>query len=149
MSYKLGTWDTLRDLGGFNKRLSKFFGGDGAELLSLQDDIDWAPAVDVTEDDESYALVADLPDVSKEDVQVTMKNGMLTLSGERQHEEEEKGKRYHRIERSYGKYQRHFRIPEDVDTSAITADFNNGVLKVLLPKNSETKSQEEKIEINT
>ena len=76
---------------------------------------DWSPQVDITEDDKEYLIKADLPEMKKDDVKVTMENGVLCISGERKTEKEEKTKKYHRVERSFGSFEREFMIPEDAD----------------------------------
>ncbi len=149
MSNGLAKWDPFRDLTEFQKRLASMFGGEGASLASFGE-ADWHPAVDVAEDDDAYLITADLPEVTKEDAQVRVKDGVLTISGERKRETEEgdKNKKFHRVERSYGKYERSFRVPDNVDPQAIKADFKDGVLKVTLPKGEEPEPEEHRIEVN-
>ena len=100
---------------------------------------DWAPAVDVQETDGEYVLKADLPEVKKEEVKVEMEDGILTIEGERKQEKEEKGKKFHRIERSYGKFVRRFALPTEVEAGAVRAEFKEGVLVVHLPKAATTR----------
>ena len=100
---------------------------------------DWAPAMDVEETENEYLVKADLPDVKKEDVKVTVENGILAVEGERRMEKEEKGKKFHRIERSYGKFVRRMAMPTDVDTQQVTAAVKDGVLNVHLPKSPAAK----------
>ena len=100
---------------------------------------DWTPAVDVSEDEKEYLIKAELPEVQKDDVKVTVENGMLRITGERKFEKEEKGKKYHRIERAYGSFERTFALPEDAKTDALTAEFKEGVLKVHLPKSEQAQ----------
>lgn len=118
--------------------LDRFFGPGLARFADNQKlaFADWAPAVDVSEDDKGYHVHADLPKVAKEDVHVTVENGVLTLTGERRFEQTEKdeAKKYHRVERSYGRFQRSFQVPDDVDTAQVSAVFKDGVLEVTLPK---------------
>jgi HSP20 family protein len=149
MSKSLSKWDPFRDLSEFQKRLAGIFGAEGSPLASFEE-ADWQPAVDVSEDDEGYLITADLPEVTKEDAHVTVKDGVLTISGERKREseEEDKKRKYHRVERSYGRYQRSFRVPEGVDPAKIQADFKDGVLKVRLPKGQEPEPEEHRVEVN-
>lgn len=122
-------------------------------LPSIRDELkrmgegEWAPAVDLAEDDKNYTITADLPDVKKEDMKLSFENGYLTLSGERRHESEDKDskKKYHRIERSYGSYQRRFSLPDNVDAEKISANFQDGVLEVTIPK---VEKEEEKSKID-
>ena len=125
------TWDPFKEL----SRLSTILGNDREELAKSGNQ-EWAPAVDIAEDEKSFTITADLPDVKKDDVKVTIQNGHLTISGERkfEKEEEDKKKKYHRIERCYGAYTRSFALPENVDGTAIKAEFKDGVLHVTLPK---------------
>jgi HSP20 family protein len=82
---------------------------------------------------------ADLPEMKKEDIKVNFENGLLSISGERKTEKEEKKKKYHRIERSYGKFERAFTLPEDADAAKLAAEFKDGVLRVHVPKNPSVK----------
>ena len=126
------SWDPFKEL----NRLSTVLGATPTSELAKAEHREWAPAVDISEDDEAFTITADLPDVKKEDVKVTVENGHVTLSGERrfEKEEEDKKKKYHRIERSYGSYFRSFALPENVNGEAVEAKFKKGVLKVKLPK---------------
>ena len=94
----------------------------------------WNPAVDIQETDSEFVLKADLPDVKKEDVKVEFKDGVLSVQGERKQEKEEKGKRFQKVERAYGKFFRRFVLPTDVDIEQTKAEFKDGVLHVHLPK---------------
>lgn len=94
----------------------------------------WAPAVDITESPREYTVKAELPGVKKEEVKINVENGVLTVSGERKAEHEEKDARFHRVERSFGSYSRSFSLPEDVVQDKIAAEYKDGVLFVHLPK---------------
>ncbi len=109
---------------------------------------DWAPAVDISETDKEYVIKAELPEVNKDDVRVNIQDDMLVIRGERRAEKEEKGRRYHRIERSYGTFARSFGIPEDADPTKITAEFRDGVLDVHLPKTTETKKRTIEVKVS-
>jgi HSP20 family protein len=109
---------------------------DGKEQLTVAD---WIPTVDISESDGEYLIKAELPEVKKEDVKVTVENGVLTLQGERRQEKEEQGKKYHRIERSYGSFVRSFTLPEAVDESGVKAEYKDGVLNLHLPKTEKVK----------
>jgi HSP20 family protein len=97
------------------------------------------PTVDISETDGEYLIKAELPEVKKEDVIVTVENGVLTLQGERRQEKEEKGKRFHRVERLYGSFVRSFSLPESVDESGVKAEYTEGVLNLHLPKSEKVK----------
>jgi HSP20 family protein len=100
---------------------------------------EWAPLVDLAEDDKEYLIKAELPEVKKEDVKVTVENGVLSIGGERKFEKEEENKKYHRIERAYGSFMRSFTLPQDAAGDKINAEFKDGVLKVHLPKSAQAK----------
>ncbi len=124
-------------------RLSSFFGrtptsleGQHEESLTLTE---WTPVVDISEDDKQYLIKAELPEIKREEVSVKVENGVLTLSGERKMEKEEKGKKYHRIERAYGSFTRSFTLPDDADGNKVTAHFKDGVLQVCVPKNERAR----------
>jgi HSP20 family protein len=136
----LTTWNPFQELDEGQDRLSTFFRGFPAlsfrfpkngERFKLPD---WSPLMDITEDDHEYLFKADLPEMKKDDVKVTIENDILSISGERKMEKEEKNKKYHRIERSFGTFERTFTIPEDADEKKIAAEFRDGVLRVHLPK---------------
>lgn len=103
----------------------------GVNLLS--------PRVDLTEADGTFELTAELPGMDENDIEVTIDSDMLTIKGEKTEEHAEKEKNYHLTERRYGAFQRSFRLPPNVDTAAIKADFDKGVLKITMPKTEESK----------
>jgi HSP20 family protein len=127
-------WDPFRDFEGLQARLHRLF----PDVPTRTEDESlfggWSPAVDIQETDNEFILKADLPDVKKEDVKVELEDGVLTVEGERRKEKEEKGKRFHKIERAYGKFVRHFTLPTEVDGPNVKAEFKDGVLNVRLPK---------------
>jgi len=135
-------WDPFRELDGLHARLSRMLGerpfirGVDTDNLSFGE---WAPAVDIQETDKEYIVKADLPEVKKEDVKVELEDGVLTVEGERKLEKEEKGKKFHKIEREYGKFVRRFALPIEIDAGRLSAEFKEGVLNVHLPKSPETK----------
>ncbi len=95
---------------------------------------DWNPSVDISETDNEYLIRAELPAVSREDVQITFDDGLLTVSGERRQKQEDKAERFHRIESFYGKFSRSFTLPEGVDAAAINAASKDGVVTIHVPK---------------
>src|SRR5213079_1678219 len=141
MQKTLTRWEPLREMEEFQNRLSTLFGrpqrrGNGREEITLPE---WTPLADITEDEKEYLIKAELPEIKKEDVKVTVENGVLTLTGERKLEKEETGKRYHRVERSYGSFVRSFSIPDDADASQVKAEFKDGILHVHLAKNEKAR----------
>jgi HSP20 family protein len=143
--------DPVHQLEDLQNRFARLFGFAPATTMSSSREAltvaQWAPSVDISEDDKEWLVQADLPQVKKEDVKVTVENGVLTITGERRFEKEEKDKKYHRIERSYGDFLRSFTLPEGADGSKVSAEFKDGVLKVHLPKSekAQTKSVEVKV----
>ena len=141
-------WNPLKDRDELESRLAAMFrtreatGNGGKEALTVAQ---WSPLVDITEDEKEYLIKAELPEMKKEDVRLTVENDVLAISGERKFEKEEKGKTYHRIERAYGSFVRSFSLPEDADGSKVSADYKDGVLQVHLPKSE--KSRPKAIEI--
>jgi len=134
-------WDPFRELEDMSERLNRVFSrpslrNSGKENLTVAD---WMPTVDISETEGEYLIKAELPEVRKEDVKVTVENGVLTLQGERRQEKEEKGKRFHRVERSYGSFVRSFTLPESVDESSVKAEYKDGVLNLHLPKSEKVK----------
>ena len=99
----------------------------------------WTPAVDVIEKGTAIIVKADLPGVKQEDIALTIDQGMLTIRAERKQEEDVKKEGYHRIERSYGRFERTLPLPEGVDTEAISAAYRDGVLEVTLPVSQQQK----------
>ena len=116
-------------------------------LTEPQSNRPWAPSVDIFETENELVLKADLPEVDPKDVDVRVENQTLTVSGERKFEKNDKGKGYHRIERSYGRFTRSFAVPNAFDTESIAADYKNGVLTVSLPKKEAAKPRQIKIEV--
>lgn len=109
--------------------------------------MDWAPAVELTEENGGYRLTAELPGIRREDVEITLEDNVLTLKGKKEEEKEEKDKHYHLSERRYGEFQRSFLLPRSVATDAIRAEMKDGVLTLFLPKMQEAVGR--KIEIET
>ena len=108
----------------------------------------FTPAVEISEDDEAYTINAELPGIDKKDVHIEVKDGVLTLRGERKHEHEEKEDGYFRTERSYGSFERSFALPEAADEEKIKASFNDGILTVTLPKGEVAKPKQIEVKVN-
>lgn len=129
----------------FEERIRRFFEGfepfrtAGEENWSLAT---WAPAVDIYETDNEIVVKAELPEVKKEDVYVSIENNLLTIRGERKFSEETKKENYHRVERSYGEFMRTFTLPSFVDANKVNAEFKNGMLVVTLAKREEAKPKQ-------
>lgn len=135
-------WDPFRELEEMTDRLNRVLGRQDARRSNGKETIvmaDWMPVVDISETDADFEIKAELPGVKKEDLKVTLENGVLTLQGERKEEREEKGRRVHRVERSYGRFSRSFSMPDVVDESKVKAEFKDGVLSLRLPKSERAK----------
>ena len=133
---QLITWNQLREMEAqnrFNRFLGEFPNRMGSGEIHSLAVADWSPEVDISEDDYGYLLKADLPEMKKDDVRVTVEDGGLCVFGERKSVKEDQKRKFHRIERSYGNFRRSFTLPEDADSKKVTADFRDGVLKVHLP----------------
>ena len=108
---------------------------------------DWRPSVDISETKKNYLIKAELPEMDKDDVSVSVETGLLTISGERKFEKEEDTETQHRVERMYGRFSRSFALPVDADEEHISAKSKNGVLKVRIPKTRETVEKPVKINV--
>ena len=101
----------------------------------------WAPAVDIKEDDKAFTLLADIPGVDPEEIEVTMDKGVLTIKGERQSEKKTEEENYKRVERQYGVFYRRFTLPDSANADAIEAHSEHGVLKITIPKQEVAQSR--------
>jgi HSP20 family protein len=126
-------------------------------LSGLQDELDrlfespltgWAPALDVQEDKDKFTVHVELPGLKREDIEVSLQEGALVISGERKSEKIEEGAEIHRQERFYGKFQRALTLPEPVAADAVKADYKDGVLTVTLPKTEESKPRKIDVSVN-
>jgi len=141
-------WDPFKEMDELQSRMSRLLGrsnltGNGdKELMTVAE---WTPSVDIVESDKEWLIKAELPDVKKEDVKVSVENGVLSLAGERKLEKEEKGRKYHRVECAYGNFVRSFTLPEGTDGARVSADYKDGVLKVHLPKGEKSKPKQVEI----
>ena len=145
-------WNPARELASFpsdilnmQREINRMFDGFFREGLRDEDGMvasAWTPVVDIAEKEDSYNVKMELPGVSKDDVKITVNGNTLTVSGEKKHEQESKEANYHRIERSYGAFQRSFTLPTGVRSDAIDATFKDGVLLIALPKSEEAKPKQ-------
>ncbi len=134
-------WNPSQELAEMSDRLNRVFarvprGGNGNEAMTVAN---WSPLVDISETTAEYVIQAEIPEVRKEDVKVTLEHGVLTVQGMRRQETEEKGKKYHRVERSYGSFVRSFSLPDLVDDTKVQAVFKDGILTLHLPKSEKAK----------
>lgn len=149
---KLTRWDPIREMTEIQNRFANLM---GRTPLSLQENseealttTEWVPPVDISEDDKEYAIQAELPDVRKEDVKVSVENGVLTISGERKFEKEEKNRKYHRVERAYGFFSRSFALPDAAEADQVKADYKDGVLHVHVPKSERAKAKRIEVKVS-
>jgi HSP20 family protein len=143
-------WEPVRELNSLQSEMNRLFNtffdtpttggnGDGARR--------WIPSMDVVETESHYVLRADLPGLGEEDVSIELDDNVLTVSGERKAEHEEKKEGYHRVERSFGTFRRSLTLPDGVDAEAIAATFDKGVLEVKIPKPEERKPRRVAIKV--
>ena len=144
-------WDPFRGLDDLQKRLSTILGrapvkkdGEKQEALTVAE---WTPFIDMVGDEKSYLIKAELPGVKEEEIKVGVQDNVLTISGERKYEKEEKDKKFHRFERAYGSFTRNFTIPKDSDGEKVSAEFKNGILKVRLPKTDKVKPKQVEVKV--
>jgi len=144
-------WEPFRDLDDIFARYSPFLGRLPASRSASDNEPEaraWTPAANISETEAEYLIKAELPEVSKEDVKVTVDDGVITISGERRNELEHKDEKLHRVESFYGSFARSFRLPEDADVEAIQAETKNGVLKVRVPKQPASRARTVEVQVN-
>lgn len=150
----LTRWNPFREMEDMQRRMSSLFDWSPFRRGSLtaEDEnmtvAEWAPLVDIAEDDKEYLIKVEIPEVQKEDVNVTVEGGTLTISGERKAEKEEKGRRFHRVERYYGRFERSFSIPDDAASENVKAEFKDGVLRVHLAKSEKARPKQIEVKVN-
>jgi HSP20 family protein len=132
-------WDPIRELdslqGDMNRLFDRFFEGRAANDTARR----WLPAMDLLETEDHLVLRGDLPGMTEEDIDIEIKDNLLTVSGERKAEHEDKGEGYHRVERSFGGFSRSLTLPAGVEAGQVEASFDKGVLEVRIPKPAEAK----------
>ena len=136
-------YDPFRDLRTLQEEVNRLF---STNLTRAFDDEGigrgaWAPSVDIYENKDQIVLEAELPGMKQEDFDLSIENNVITLRGERKFQKTDETDNYHRVERSYGAFTRSFTLPQTVSAEGATAEYNNGVLRVTLPKREETKSR--------
>ena len=148
----LTRWNQLRQLEALQHGLGSLLSRSPTQWSEGQEEpmavAEWAPLVDISEDDKEYRIKVELPEVTKEDVKVTAEQGTLTIMGERRFEQEEKGRKYHRVERAYGSFGRSFSLPEDASPGKVSAEFKDGVLTVHLVKDEKAKPQQVEVKVS-
>ncbi len=138
------TWHPFREFDALTQRLLGLAPVGKCETASQKP---WAPSVDITETDAAYTVTADLPEVPKDAVKVTVEEGVLTVRGERKWEKKTDDTKVHLVERSYGSFARSFRLPEDAAPDKVEATYKDGVLTVVLPKVEQKKPAQIEVKI--
>ncbi len=143
-------WDPLRDLSSIQEKMNQLFEDTFSRTRGRDDALGkgmWTPAVDIYETDDAVVVKAELPGLEKNQIGVEVKDGILTLHGERKFEKEVAEENYHRIERAYGSFHRSFSLPSSVEQERIGAKFKDGVLEVTLPKLERAKPKQIKVDV--
>ena len=140
------TWDPFRGLV-TREKMNRIFEG---ALTSRGEEQDmaastWTPSVDIHENENELVLSAEVPGIEDKDIEIEIENNTLSIKGERKIEKETKEENYHRIERSYGSFSRSFTLPTNVNQDNIKAEYDNGVLRISLPKKPELKPKKVKV----
>jgi HSP20 family protein len=135
-------WDPFRDFNSLPSRFGDFFRKDWEAPLSTTA---WNPSVDIFENDNEVVVKAELPGMDAKDIEVRLENNVLMLKGERRFEKETKEENYHRVEREYGTFSRAFALPRAVNGDKVTAEYKDGILKIVMPKKEETKPKPIKV----
>ena len=147
-------WNPFREMDDLQRRMTSLFDWSPFRRSSLTTDDEnitvpeWAPLVDIVEDDKEYLIKVELPEVQKDDVKVTVESGTLTISGERKAEKEQKGRRFHRVERYYGRFERSFSVPDDAEADDVKAEFKDGVLRVHLAKSEKARPKQIEVKVS-
>ncbi len=146
-------WAPFRELddvfSSYNPWVGRLPTGRLAGAVAEQDELpSWTPVANISETDSDYLIKAELPEVSKEDLKVTVDEGVITINGERRKEVEHQDEKVHRTESHYGNFSRSFRLPEDADVAAIQAESRNGILKVRVPKKPTARARTVEVQVN-
>lgn len=140
-------WDPFREISILQDRMNRlfedFFGREEKGVVGTV----WSPLADLREETDEFVATVELPGMLREDIHVEVENNLLTVSGERRFEHEDKRDRYHRIERAYGRFHRSWQLPSTVDSEKVSAEYRDGVLTVHLPKSEAAKPR--RIEVKT
>ena len=148
-------WDPFSELREVSDRLNRVFAPDPFAFFSRRTEenqplanIDWAPQSNISETENAYLIRVDLPEVKKEDVKVSIENGLLGIEGERKQERKEENERFHRIESSYGRFMRRFSLPDDADENSVEGTYKDGTLTVRIAKSPEKSKKARQIKVS-
>ena len=142
----LTRWEPLRDLVTMRDDMDRLFESFFGKMPEMKSDL-WSPAIDIAENNGNIEVHAEIPGIKKEDIKVTVKDNVLSISGERKQENEVKEKTFHRIERTYGKFCRSIMLPAEVDADKVKASYKDGVLNITLPKPESAKPKKIDVDI--
>jgi HSP20 family protein len=145
-------WSPLKELTSLQERMSKLMEDPFLKFpleFERGEGVDWVPAVDILEKENTIVLKAELPDMEMKDIDISVEGNTLQIKGNRKLEHEEKKENYHRIERVYGSFNRYFTIPDSVDLDKIEATYEKGVLNVTMTKKEEVKPKKIKVDIKS
>jgi HSP20 family protein len=150
----LARWNPIREIEDMQRRISALVDWHPLRRNTLTGEDEnitvpeWAPLVDIVEDEKEYFIKVELPEVHKDDVKVTVEGGTLTIAGERKAEKEVKGRKLHRVERFYGRFERSFSIPDDAEAGEVKAEFKDGVLRVHLAKSEKARPKQVEVKVS-
>lgn len=141
--------DPVREMFELQRDINRLFEGSLGKSSQQQTTLNaWTPTVDIFEDENAFLLKVELPEVSRDEVKVNLDDNVLSISGERRLEFEDKRDGYHRVERSFGQFYRSFTLPPNVNTEAISAEVKDGVLRLTLPKKEEAKPKQIQVKVS-
>jgi HSP20 family protein len=141
-------WEPFRDIDDvFDRFFADTLRRQPRQVAQAKQGYDWAPVADVTESESEYLIKAELPEVRKEDLSITVQDGVLTLTGERKQEKREDTAKVHRVERFYGTFARRFALPENADEQSIRAESRDGVVLIHIPKQKVVQPQPRQITV--
>ena len=149
MAKHMVAWDPFREIASLRDDMDRMFDSFFGRVPADRDKRDgiWLPLVDIEENHDEVTVRAELPGMTKEDIKVSVVGNVLTLSGERRYQSEEKGRTFHRIERAYGKFYRSITLPTEVDNAKVKAQYRDGILTIALPKSQDNRPKEIAIEV--
>lgn len=140
--FEVTPWRPLRELSNLRREMDDLWGNLTGEKEFLPTKGEWMPAVDVSETKDSLIVKAEIPGMESKDIDISLSGDLLTIKGEKKQKTEEKKENYHRIETHYGAFSRTIRVPVSVNSEKIKASYDNGVLKITLPKKEEVKAKQ-------
>jgi HSP20 family protein len=151
---KLTRWDPFRDVEDLFDRYSRSLNlpmrmrqGQGQDWM-VPSGGDWSPRVDISETDNHFQITTEIPGINRDDIHISIEEGVLTIRGERKEEKEEKGRKLHRVERFYGAFSRSFSLPQNVDETHIEANFKDGLLLLQIPKKTVDKPKPIEVKVH-